>query len=205
MIAIITGDIIDSHQIENPLLWLVPLKDLLEQKGSSPKEWEIYRGDSFQLEVLPPEALRTAMQIKAAIKQVKKLDVRIAIGIGEKSYNSRNITESSGDAFVRSGRLLEWLKQNKLNMGVKSFDEKFDNEINMMLKLALVIVNSWSVNSAEIAKILLANPDLPQKRIGKQLGIAQSSVSERIQRGSVYEILDLVSYYRTRINRLIAH
>jgi predicted transcriptional regulator len=75
--------------------------------------------------------------------------------------------------------------------------------MNMMLKLALVVLNSWSVNSAEIAGIMLANPELPQKKIGRQLGIAQSSVSERIQRGSLQEILALESYYRRRIKRLI--
>ncbi len=203
MISIITGDIIDSHQMKNPALWLDPLKALLGKKGSSPKDWEIYRGDSFQLEVSAPEALRATLQIKAVIKQIKKLDVRLGIGIGEKSYNARNITESSGDAFVRSGRLLEWLKQQKINMAIQSFDTEFDEEINMMLKLALVIVDSWSTNSAEIAEILLTDPELPQKSIGRQLGIAQSSVSERIQRGSVYEILELEFYYRRRVKRLI--
>lgn len=203
MISIITGDIIDSHQMKNPALWLDPLKALLGKKGSSPKDWEIYRGDSFQLEVSAPEALRASLQIKAVIKQIKKLDVRLGIGIGEKSYNARNITESSGDAFVRSGRLLEWLKQQKINMAIQSFDTEFDEEINMMLKLALVIVDSWSTNSAEIAEILLTDPELPQKSIGRQLGIAQSSVSERIQRGSVYEILELEFYYRRRVKRLI--
>lgn len=205
MTSIITGDIIDSHKMENPALWLDPLKELLGEKGTSPHDWEIYRGDSFQLEVTPSEALRTTLQIKAIIKQVKNLDARIAIGIGEKNFNSRNITESSGDAFVRSGRLLEWLKQYKINMAVKSFDSEFDEEINMMLKLALIIVDSWSVNSAEIAEILLDDPEVPQKSIGKQLGIAQSSVSERIQRGSVYEILELESYYRRRVKRLITN
>jgi hypothetical protein len=187
MISIITGDIIHSHQVDNPALWLDPLKRLLNEKGKSPEIWEIYRGDSFQLKVPPPDALKTAFQIKSVIKQVKELDVRIAIGIGEESYGSRQITESSGDAFVRSGRLLEWLKQHKVNMGVKTFDDDFDDEMNMMLKLALVVLNSWSVNSAEIAGIMLANPELPQKKIGRQLGIAQSSVSERIQRGSLQE------------------
>jgi predicted XRE-type DNA-binding protein len=160
------------------------------------------QGRQFQIETQPEVALKTAILIKANLKQVKKLDARIAIGFGHKSYDSPRISESTGDAFVRSGQLLEELKQHNVNMALKSHDVQFDEEINMMIKLSLVIMNSWSTNSAEIAEIILENPELPQKKIGKMLGIAQSSVSERIHRGSLYEILEFESYYRKRIQRL---
>lgn len=202
MISVITGDIIHSRYHKDPSVWLDPLKKLFHKSGRSPGTWEIYRGDSFQLEAHPQVALKTAILIKANLKQVKKLDARIAIGFGDKSYDSPRISESTGEAFVRSGQLLEQLKQHHVNMALKSHDEQFDEEINMMIKLSLVIMNSWSTNSAEIAEIILENPELPQKKIGKMLGIAQSSVSERIHRGSIYEILEFESYYRKRIQRL---
>lgn len=202
MISVITGDIVRSRQQKDPLDWLNPLKRLLSQTGTSPGNWEIYRGDSFQIEIPPPEALLIALQVKSVVKQVRGLDVRIAIGIGKKSYDSPRISESTGEAFVRSGQLLERLKEQKMTMGIASFDGDFDEEINMMLKLALIVLNSWSVNSAEIAEIMLAYPELSQTKIGKQLGIAQSSVSERIHRGSLYEILELEKYYRKRVQRL---
>jgi len=50
MIAILTGDIINSREGET-LNWLNILKEVLKQYGSTPKDWEIYRGDSFQLSI----------------------------------------------------------------------------------------------------------------------------------------------------------
>ncbi len=202
MLSVLTGDIVHSSTHENPADWLDPLKNLFQKTGKTPETWEFYRGDSFQIEVNPTDSLKLALQIKAIVKQVDGLDVRVAIGIGQKSFDSPRVSESTGDAFVRSGRLLEWLKKKNMTMAVKSHDPLFDEEINMMFKLALITINSWSINSAETAGIMLSNPDLPQKKISKRLQIAQSSVSERIRRGALYEILELESYYRKRIQRL---
>lgn len=45
---------------------------LLNTFGKNPIEWEIYRGDEFQLEVKnPEEALIMALQIKSYFKSIK--------------------------------------------------------------------------------------------------------------------------------------
>src|SRR5687768_12105756 len=106
MISVITGDIINSKRIK-PSTWLKALKKDLNSWGDTPKQWEIYRGDSFQLEIKnAADALTAAIQLKTTIKSLKGVDVRMAIGIGEKNHNARNITESNGSAFIHSGELL---------------------------------------------------------------------------------------------------
>lgn len=87
MTSIITGDIINSKK-SAPKQWLEGLKTVLNYFGSSPLIWEIYRGDSFQVEVKPKDALKASILIKAAIKQFEIIDVRLAIGIGDKTYQS---------------------------------------------------------------------------------------------------------------------
>src|SRR5680860_726664 len=115
MIAIITGDIINSRNVDAQK-WMPELKTVLNKYGSEPKTWEIYRGDSFQIETLPIDALKAAILIKSTIKQFKALDVRLAIGIGEKTYESEKITESNGSAFVYSGEAFEKLKKQTLSI-----------------------------------------------------------------------------------------
>lgn len=61
------------------------LKKLLVTQCDTPKQWEIYRGDSFQLDTTPKKALRLALVIKATLKELKDIDVRISIGIGKKN------------------------------------------------------------------------------------------------------------------------
>lgn len=70
MIAVISGDIIASRELENQGIWLNPLQNLLKTWGDSPKDWKLERGDFFQVEVAEvADALKKALQIKALIKK----------------------------------------------------------------------------------------------------------------------------------------
>ncbi|MCC5905565.1 MAG: winged helix-turn-helix transcriptional regulator [Balneolaceae bacterium] len=201
----ITGDIVRSQAVEKPEIWLNPLKELFQKVGEQPADWEIYRGDSFQLYSAPEKLLRISILIKAIVKKLnfKELDVRIAMGIGKIDFRSSFVSESAGEAFVYSGQLLDQLKENKIHLGIKSPWQNLDNELNMMFKLALIIMNSWTANSAEVAEILFKESGITQVEIAKKLGIAQSSVNDRIKRGHIYEIIELEQYYRDRIQSQI--
>tara|TARA_R110002049_G_scaffold285775_4_gene467310 strand:- start:4564 stop:5163 length:600 start_codon:yes stop_codon:yes gene_type:complete len=199
MTSIITGDIINSRERE-PNDWLITLKNTLNIFGDTPKNWEIFRGDSFQLEIKPENALEAAVLIKATIKIYKNIDVRIAIGLGEKTYASERITESNGSAFVNSGECFETMKNNTL--AIKSGYDGFDNTINIMLELAQLTMNSWSSTSSEIIKISLENPELNQKQIAKLLGKSQSNISEGLKRAGFDEIQKLLNYYKAQVKTL---
>lgn len=204
MLAIITGDIVDSRSISDPTIWMDPLKELFNKIGETPKNWEIYRGDSFQIEVAPEESLRIALVIKSIIKKLetKKLDVRIAIGIGEKNFEANYVSESTGEAFVFSGTLLDELKKNKVHLGIQTPWSRLNSELNMMFKLALVVMNSWTSKSAEVAELLFDVSEITQVEIANRLGIAQSTVNDRVKRGSIYEIIELEQYFRNRIKEI---
>ena len=171
----ITGDIVQSQSVEKPEIWLDPLKDLLSSIGNSPSVWEIYRGDSFQIAVPQKDSLRIALLIKSIIKKIdsKKLDVRLAIGISEEEIVANRVSEATGEAFVYSGQLLDTLKQKKVHLGIKSPWEEFDKEFNMMFKLALIIMNSWTSNSAEVAELLFSVSGITQVQIAERLGFAK--------------------------------
>lgn len=199
MTSIITGDIINSKE-SSPKLWLNALKTILNSFGNTPQTWEIYRGDSFQLEVQPQHALKACMLIKATIKQFDNIDVRLAIGIGEKTYQSNNITESNGSAFVYSGECFESLK--KTTLAIKSNNELFDTTINLMLDLAQLTINNWSSTSAILVKTTLENPDLNQNQIANILEKTQGNISQGLKRAGFDEILKLLKYYQNQIQTL---
>jgi hypothetical protein len=199
MIAVITGDIISSRSGEVSQ-WLSSLKDVLQQYGSSPLQWEIYRGDSFQLALLPEEALLAAIHIKAAIKQTNLQDVRMAIGLGEVSHKAEKITESNGTAYVRSGECFESLK--KQTIALKSGNAEHDKTLNLMLSLALLTANSWSKTVSEVITTAIEHPDKNQKEIAEVLHKSQSSISEALSRGGYDEIMNLNRYYKKQIAKL---
>ena len=201
MIAVITGDIIGSKG-SDPAVWLEALRDQLDHFGSSPKDWEVYRGDEFQLEVdAPDEVLLTAFRIKASIKTFKNLDVRMGIGIGEKDYQGSRVSQSNGSAFVNSGTQFDLLKKQKVNLAISSPDRGFDQDLNMLLKLALVIMDDWSVGSAQLAQTLLENPDQIQEEIARKFKIKQAAVSQRLRRAHLNLIMELEAYFRIKFNK----
>lgn len=199
MIAIITGDIIHSKR-HQPDQWLEVLKKLFSSSKDMVEDFEIYRGDEFQLELTKIEdAFLMAIKIKAHIKSISTLDVRISIGLGNKSYKGKKITESNGSAYANSGEQLEGMKKQKINLAVKSDYPLLDKELNMMLKLGGVIWDNWSQVSAELAALMLDNPTQVQEKIANQLGIKQAAVSQRYKRSELALVKELEEYYRNRI------
>lgn len=204
MISVLTGDIINSRKIA-PGLWLELLKSELNPLGKSPEYWEIYGGDTFQLRVDDPqEALLTAIKIKASVKTVRTLDVRIAIGIGDINYRGERITESNGTAFIYSGEKFNLLKKEKQKLAVKSPWSDFDIMVNLCLKLGLIVMDKWSVNAAKAVRKSLTYPEASQSDLGKMLGnIRQNAVSSRLARAHFDELMELNELYKNRLITLL--
>ncbi len=199
MVAVITGDIINSRK-EEVKNWLGTLKGILNYYGEEPKDWEIFRGDSFQLLIAPEKAMLCAIHIKSTIKQIKSLDVRMAIGIGNEKYKSSKITESNGSAYIRSGDCFEALK--KQTLAIKSNNENFDETINVMLSLSLLIANNWSSTVAEVIKTTIENSNKNQNYLAQLLNKSQSSISEALKRGGFEEIMNMNNFYVKQISKL---
>ena len=202
MISIITGDIINSRKLSSKV-WMGGLKELLNTKGKTPSEWEIYRGDEFQLEITnPEEALLTALQIKAYLRTLK-LDARMSIGFGDKTYTAKKISESNGTAFVRSGELFETLKKQKTTLAINSGNPSFDVEINLMLRLGLTFMDNWLLQSAEFVLTAINNQALSQEEIGTKLGINQAAVSRRRKRSQFDLVLELDNHFRKSVKTIL--
>ena len=200
MIGVLTGDIVNSMKV-NARAWIKVLRKELRQTGDTPKYWEIYRGDSFQAEVSDPaNALDSAIQLKAAMRTLHGIDVRIAIGIGSKTFNSEKITESNGSAFVHSGEKYEELRSKKLEMAIKSPWADFDTEVNLYIKLLLVAMKYWTTISAESLHTAMKNPEKSQAELGKMMHVKQNAVSARLKRARYDEIMVVINRYKTLLS-----
>ncbi|WP_369012636.1 hypothetical protein [Flavobacterium anhuiense] len=202
MTSVITADIIGSRQQSEH--WVNNLKKILAPLGNTPSQWEIYRGDEFQIEITNPEdALLTAILIKAQLRAVKS-DARMSIGFGDKTHNAERISESNGSAFIHSGELFETLKKQKVTLALRTGSTDFDEKFNLMLQLALTFMDSWLVQSAEFVALAIENPTLSQEELGQKLGINQAAVSRRQKRAQFDLVMNLDRYFRTQIKQLTA-
>jgi len=199
MVAIITGDIINSRG-EDASKWMPVLQAELHRSGNNSTDWEIYRGDSFQLRTTAKDALLVVMHLKAVIKQFKKLDVRMAIGIGEETYTAKKVTESNGSAYVNSGSCIERLK--KQTMAIQSPWEDFDKTLNLLLDVVDLTINNWTPNHALLVKTSLENPGKTQAEIAEKLNKKQSNISAALKRAGFDEIEKILKFYTQKIEIL---
>ncbi|OYU79292.1 MAG: hypothetical protein CFE23_14690 [Flavobacterium sp. BFFFF1] len=200
MTAIITGDIINSRKLDSGF-WMEGLKKILNTKGKNPIDWEIFRGDEFQLEIGNPEdALFAAIEIKTWLKTIR-LDARISIGIGEKTFSGKKISESNGPAFIRSGALFETLKKQKLTLAIHTGNADFDEQMNLLFKLGTCLMQGWLPQSAEFVLTAMKNPGYSQEEIGQQLGITQAAVSRRQKRSQFELIMEIERFYRQQLQK----
>lgn len=201
MIAVITGDIINSQQAETKV-WINKLKNLLGNWGSTPETWEIYRGDEFQFKCNINDVFWHFLAIKSLIKSQENLDVRIAIGIGDESFLSEKITESNGTAYVHSGRLLNDLKNDGHTVAIKTTNDLLDRDLNILLKWSSKDFDNWTMATSEIIHEMIMNNDITQEDLAKKLTISQSSVSQRLKRANYDLIVETNQYFRKKIAEL---
>lgn len=194
MIAVLTGDIINSQKF-NSDVWYNALQKIFEGKTS--QEWENYRGDEFQL-MLPnaEDAFLAFLKIKSGLKKIQDLDVRISIGLGEQTFAADKVSQSNGSAFVHSGRNLEKIKSEKINLHIASDFSNLDQELNLIFKWVSLTVDSWSVMSAEIVSLFLSQKNLNQDDAARQLNVTQSSISQRLKRANYELLMETEAYYR---------
>ncbi|MEP2025400.1 MAG: transcriptional regulator [Reichenbachiella sp.] len=200
MTSIVTGDIINSRQVDSKI-WLPVLKSTLNKYGETPKIWEIYRGDSFQLEIEPVQALKAAIHLKATIKQMTSLDIRMGIGVGKKEHATAKITESNGEAFVNSGRAFDQLN-NKRTIALITPSTPLNEQMKLAIDLALLTMNNWPVNAAQYIQASIEHPDWKQQKLAKHLGKSQGTISQSLNRAGFDDIMRLEKRYRELITNL---
>ena len=197
MIAVLTGDIVRSQDAAADS-WMESLQQSLKVIGKKGKDWEIFRGDSFQLRADAISALEKAVFIKSMIKQIKGLDVRMAIGIGAETFTGETVSTSQGSAFVHSGTAFEDLKKRLLS--IKTPWSEVDEQLNLMFDLAGLTINNWTPTTAILITATLQNASLTQVALAAKLGRHQGNISEGLSRGGFAEMMDLVNYYRKLIS-----
>lgn len=204
MEVVIAGDIIGSKK-NNPNDYLEILEPILK-KFSKKGMYQIFRGDSFQAWIKTPEhGLLVCILIKTALKRTDLLDVRIAIGLGEVKVVANDIAKSTGSALIRSGELLDSLKEQGQNIMVKSNYPRLDRYMNVALQIALIHMNDWTKNGAAALYEAYNNPMITQKEIGEKLGIKQATASRRLNRVHIKETDSLLNLFHDNYYKDVKH
>ena len=211
--AVITGDVVHSSRLRGER-WST-LVNLLEDTfgavdeivGSVAAPFSIHRGDSFQGVLSDPAlALKAALVIRAKLRsglEVRRrseaLDAYIAIGIGTVDYlPEEQGAAGDGDAFRRSGKTLDGMKGRGPRLLVRTPWPEVDAELVVECSLLEGFAANWSRPQAEA--LLLHLRGRTQAESASELGIAQSSVAERLRTAGAWAVEGMISRYETLIS-----
>jgi len=187
--AIITGDLVNSrsHDVK---IWLPILENSLKEYSNN---FDIFRGDSFQAEVELAKSFEILFYIKAKIKRISELDVRLGLGFGGIENLDKHIKNSTGEAFINSGEAFDELKKELMRM--QSPWPEWDIPINLMLQLSAELANKWTENMAESVAATLENPLANQQELAAILHRKyQSQVSTELNKASFMKIKKVIEY-----------
>ena len=216
--AVVTGDIIGSSRFKEKTyrelmlalnLSFETIKETWPNISYGP--FRTYRGDSFQGILSRPEkALHVAIVIRACLRsffQIKRrrnaVDARIAIGIGTiSSLPHGPVAEGDGEAFRRSGPILDKIEQEKRSkthtqLFIKTPWNEVDTELEVECILLDALINRWSAEQAEA--ILDQMRGLTQRAAARKHGITQSAVSQRLLDAGGHAIRKLCRRYQSLI------
>lgn len=182
--AVISGDIIGST-----LLKPASRKKLQQKLESFFKnvqtQWpdilfQQYRGDSLQVIFTNNRlaSLRMALLLHSYLIQ-EKYKIRLAIGVGEISFKSKQVITSDGSAFQASGPYLDELAKSGEVISIAGTHEEFTNEWQAHSASLNYIIQRLTPQQAQAIYLQLQN--FTQEGIAKKLKIRQPSVHQRLQ------------------------
>jgi hypothetical protein len=202
---VISGDIVGSSYLKPGARR--KLQGLIESFTEySVQQWpdfqaQQYRGDSIQAIVTTNRAaaLRIALLFQSYLIQYA-FKIRLAVGVGEISFKSKQVITSDGTAFQASGPYLDALVKSGELISIAGTNDEFTNEWQVHSTSLSHIIQHWSIQQAEAIYLHLL--EFTQEEIAQKLKIKQPSVYYRLQAGGWPVVHKILSRFESVIPTL---
>lgn len=186
-LAVITSDFVDSTKLSsNKRKRLsVLVSDAVVFLMGEKQNFQIFRGDSFQIRVPDPAySLSIAMGLRVYFKafgakeDIPNLDARVSIGVGGETLHRVAVGKSDGEAYRLSGLGLDAMPMQQLlaihleNTTVPYFWD------TLALFLDDILSN---LTQAQAEALLWAFKGKNQEEIAHALNISQAAVNQRLK------------------------
>ena len=194
--AVLTGDLIQSTEMSPDLVGEV--RRTMDDAAHTVAEWreglvvggpEFFRGDAWQLALDDPRMfLRVALYLRARLRAMKpQTDTRIAVGLGP-AHVERQVSLSTGAAFVRSGRKLDSMEPWRLLAADTGDTSETMGALDALLAVCGAVAARWKPKQALIASLALDPRGMTQVEMARNLGMTQQGISDALV-SSDYRVL----------------
>lgn len=206
-IAVLTGDLVSSTRMSPEELDLArrtvsEAVDDIRTWGSAVTAPDVFRGDSWQLAIADARLfLRSAVRIRAGLKALKpQRDTRIGIGLGDfERLSPDSVSQSTGEAFVRSGEALDRLgRRDEIDLYMSDRLRETTAWLPVVMGYSNFVVGRWKSGQAKVALTVLSRDgDRPQSDIASSLEMTQQAVSKSLIAAGASSLLDACEMLET--------
>jgi len=205
MIAVLTGDIVNSTKMSNETYSEVVhnLKGFLrEVKQKYHAIGEVYRGDEFQIQYPDPiYALKSTLLIKLALHlskfSPKPIQCTLSLAYGSYDIYDEKPNTSSGPVFIESGRGLEKAQRGEL---VLRFEQKHhDDSIKLLNQFLNHLLNRLTRTQAELLYQYIASDFAEHKKLAELTGTTRQNISNRLGNIGAFLVRDYISVINKQV------
>lgn len=194
--AVLTGDLVASGQVPSDqydtLLYHLDqtLRYLNEVYAG---QYNIYRGDAFQLQLHTPRDWANAMLLLRLAMKSRQQDCRLGIGIGSVSNPRPDIKSATGEAFTLSGTKLDSLPQGQL-LGIGSTNERFNWHAGIHLRLTDALLQQMTARQAQALFEYLTLEDKSHLAVAKRLHTSRVNATKLLNQAHYDLLTDAIRY-----------
>ena len=171
---------------------LYELEQSLRSVSQGKKNWSIYRGDAFQLQVDDPKQLfKQAILIYLYLKS-SGYEVRQSMALGEIDNSRSDIKTATGSAFTLSGQGLDKIANQRFVFNTQS--QLHNESLTLNLAFVDVLLTKITQKQANALYVYLTSSDNNHAAIAKEL---------KTSRENITKLLNLAHYQL--IERFIEH
>ncbi|OQP65669.1 hypothetical protein [Niastella populi] len=160
-----------------------------------------YRGDSIQgiLTTNRMSVLRLTLLLHSFLIQYA-YKMRLAVGVGDISYKTKQVITSDGSAFQASGPFLDALVKSGEIISIAGDNDDFTSEWQVHSSSLNYHIQHWSIQQAEAVYMQLR--EMTQEEIAQKLKIKQPSVYYRLQAAGWHVVHKILTRFESVIPTL---
>lgn len=215
MIAVLTGDIVDSSGLQR--VSQQPVSALIERAGKWVKDRfqaaiysqvDVFRGDSWQMVVSEPAlAFRVGLCFRALLRTNFGFDSRVSIGVGSVDFlPPDNISTGAGQAFTLSGQgLIKCRKPARMNLCFPPQAGKVCGQgLNTIARLIDLQAGRWTSGQSQAMAGALINMTQAEIAAGWQpTPISQQAISQHLENAGWTQIKNALIYLEHTIPEIL--
>ena len=205
MIAVLTGDIVNSTKMSNETYSSVikSLKTFLNEVDERyDATGEIYRGDEFQIQYPDPVyALKSTLLIKLALHlsrfSPKPIQCTLSLAYGPHNIYDEKPNTSSGPVFVKSGRGLEKTQRGEISLLLD--EENVESEIKLLTQFLNHLLNRLTKTQAELLYQYIESGFAEHKKIADITGTTRQNISNRLGNIGAFLVRDYMEIINEKV------